>query len=154
MTGLKLAFRVRRTILGVHRRACLFDLHIGIGYLFVVHLLFFLEKTESSAPQKTTSNQFKTDRKLLEPFLHFCTDDIALLIRELGKLGIYVRKHVEDIGAGVECIASHTGFNLRQPYRLDKNTPGVSPVGFTVATSLKALASFLCKVTIARAASL
>ena len=49
--------------------------------------------------------RFKTDRKLLEPFLHFCTDNIALLVHELRELGIYVRKHVEDIGAGVERIA-------------------------------------------------
>lgn len=98
--------------------------------------------------------RFKTDRKLLEPFLHFCTDNIALLVHELRELGIYVRKHVEDIGAGVERIASNTRFNSRQRYGLEKNIPGMSPVGFTVATSLKALESFLFKVTMARAASL
>ena len=58
--------------------------------------------------------RFKTDRKLLEPFLYFCTDNIALLVHELRKLGIHVRKHVKDIGAGVERVASNTRFNSRQ----------------------------------------
>lgn len=52
MPGLKLAFRERKDHARVHRRACLFDLRVGIGYLFVVHFLFFLGNTDISSQAK------------------------------------------------------------------------------------------------------